>query len=626
MRRLRAGDAAATAALCQRALRKFPGDANLHRLLGAAQLRQRQPALAAASLGRAIDLDPRGSAAYQGRAEALLLMGQADAAVRDLEAARRLTPDRPAILLRLGRAYAAAGNRPAALQALRMLASSHPADVPLVHELGLALCELGQFAEAEPLFAEVVAMSPQRADVWFDLGWVQQRRDRLEESIASFRRAAELVPERADYWSALGTIQTVTGEHDAATAAFRRALQQDPRHAASLAGLGHVLKTLGDSEGAVSAYRRCIEAHPDDGETYWALADLKTFRFDDGDLEAMRHRLEAGRLGSDQRIPMLFALGVACEQRQLFDQAFRCFAEANSMCRERESYDADRTHRLCERLVEVFSPAFLEQHAAAGDPDPAPIFIVGMPRSGSTLVEQVLASHRDVDGTYELPEFDQLARGAAARPGQANDYPDNLLRMSDQDFRRLGKDYIDSTQRYRNGAPRFTDKMPNNFVHIGLIALALPNATIVNVMRHPLDSCLGSYKQKFAAGQAFSYDLNDLGRYYLDYRQIMDHWHRLLPGRVLDLQYEELVQDFEPCVRRLLEHCRLPWDAGCLRFHETRRAVRSASSEQVRQPLNRQGLHRWRRYESHLDPLVDVLEPRLRELPPGWWPSRLTTQ
>jgi len=577
MARLRAGDPAAAERLCRQALQSHPDDANLHVLLGAALLQQGHPQAAEASLTRAIELAPTFPRAYEARAEALLAQGRWADSLSDLQRADGLAPGQPAILLKL----------------------SH------------ALRQLRRWAEAEAALERLVQRVPGSFRGWMDLGLTQQQRDRLVEAERSFNRAAALEPLQAEPQVARGVVLALAGRHEEAVAAFRRALELDSVNADALAGLGHVLKTLGDADGAIAAYRACIAAHPDDGEAWWALADFKTFRFDDRDVATMRARLVSDELTPASHVGLLFALGTELDRRREFDAAFECFRRGNALRRGQERYDPERNRRLHDELREVFTRDLLAARAGHGHPDPAPIFIVGMPRSGSTLVEQILASHGQVDGTYELPELGQVARSTAIGREDGLRYPATLRHLDVAAWAGLGQRYLDLTRVHRGSATRFTDKMPNNYVHVGLLALILPNARIVNVRRHPLDTCLSCYMQLFAHGQSFSYDLRDLGEHYLQYRQLMDHWHSVLPGHVLDLQYEDLVADFEGQLRRLLDYCGLPWDDRCLAFHETRRVVRSASSEQVRRPLYGGASNRWQDYRQHLAPLIEVLAPLL---------------
>jgi hypothetical protein len=276
------------------------------------------------------------------------------------------------------------------------------------------------------------------------------------------------------------------------------------------------------------------------------------------------------------------------------------------------NYDPVQTEVLHQDIKATFTQEFLDQKKNIGNQDPSPIFIVGLPRSGSTLIEQILSSHSQVDGTSELPDLSKVVMSINKRnKGKGPGYPTAVTELEDEEFYKLGTQYIESTQRVRRGAPYFTDKMPNNFPTIGFLSLFLPNAKVINSIRHPIDSCLGCYKQHFARGQTFTYDLVELGEFYLEYHKLMQYWHAVLPGKVLDVQYEEMVSDQENQTRRLLEYCGLPWEDACLNFHETDRPVRTASSEQVRQPIYSTSLDRWKKYESHLQPLIEILEPIL---------------
>jgi len=276
---------------------------------------------------------------------------------------------------------------------------------------------------------------------------------------------------------------------------------------------------------------------------------------------------------------------------------------------------------LHDRFIETFSKGFLDERAGTGCPSNAPILIVGLPRSGSTLIEQILASHPDVEGTHELPDLGRVARSVGLGRDDRKAYPQVVPFLSDEELFDLGEEYLRRTERHRVGnRPRFTDKLPNNFVHVGFLQLILPNARVINAKRHPLDSCLGSFKQLFARGQPFTYDPFELAEFYLEYQRVMDHWHEVLPGKVLDVQYENVVDDLETEVHRILDYCELPWNDACLRFYETERAVKTASSEQVRKPIYSTSRQLWRRYEQHLGPMIEILEPLLRELPEDWQP------
>jgi len=383
-----------------------------------------------------------------------------------------------------------------------------------------------------------------------------------------------------------------------------------------LLGLGHMLKTVGRQEEAVAAYRDCIRLKPGNGEIYWSLANLKTYRLSDEDIRAMEAQVERKDededFNSQSRVNFLFALAKAHEDRGNFDRAWQYYRDGNTTQRMEENYDPVRTEVMNDELIRTFDREFLERHAGQGHPSAEPIFIVGLPRSGSTLLEQILASHSMVEGTAELPYAGVVANSINRNRADGVTYPHAARDLSGEDFHRLGQDYLDLARIHRTeGKPRFIDKMPNNFPAIGLLHLILPNAKIIDARRYPLDSCLSCYRQLFAKGQNFTYDLTDIGEYFLQYQRMMDYWHEVLPGRCLTVQYEDMVTDFENQVRRLLAYCELPWEESCSRFYETDRPVRTASSEQVRQPVYTRSIHFWRNHESQLGELKQVLEPAL---------------
>jgi len=331
----------------------------------------------------------------------------------------------------------------------------------------------------------------------------------------------------------------------------------------------------------------------------------------------MQRQLERADLSDEARVQFCFALAKAREDRNDYAPAFELYERGNSLRRAVENYDPVQTEAINERIAAVFDAGFLAQHAGRGHPDPAPIFVVGLPRSGSTLVEQILSSHSMADATHELPEVGKLINRINRERRDGVSYPEAVRDFTDETWAALGRSYMEQTRQYRGGALRFIDKNPNNFASIGLLSLALPNARFINTRRHPLDTCLSCFKQLFAKGQPFTYDLLELGEYYLQYDRLMTHWHAVLPGRVLDVHYESVVANQEAQTRQLLEFCGLPWEDACLRYYETQRAIRTASSEQVRRPIYTDSIGIWRHYARELVPLIEVLEPVLSSLPPG---------
>ena len=472
-----------------------------------------------------------------------------------------------------------------------------------------------RYPEAEALLRQAVKVAPGFSRAWSDLCGAQLEQEKFDEVIENAKQLIKLNPNSAEghVWLAAGT--AADGRHSAAIAAYDKALEVDPTHVGAMCGKGNALRTIGDQDGAIAAYRSSIEANPLYAEAYWSLANLKTFRFDDQEVDDMLALVGDDRIPTDGQVQLNNALGLEFEAREDYDRAFEFIDRGNVLRRDREFYDRVENEERTDLAIESFTPQFIEDNAGHGYPDPAPIFIVGLPRSGSTLLEQILSSHTSVDGTHELPELGKTIRGNPKLVDPGVRYPTSVTTIDADGYFQLGREYMERTRRYRGDCPFFTDKNPNNFVHVGLIHLILPNAKIINARRHPLDSCFGSYKQLFAQGQPFTYDLVELGEYYLQYQRLMDHWHELLPGRVLDVKYEEVVQDLEGQVRRILEYCELEWEESCLKFHETSRSVKSASSEQVRQPIYSSAINKWRRYESHLGPLIETLEPLLSRLP-----------
>jgi tetratricopeptide (TPR) repeat protein len=374
--------------------------------------------------------------------------------------------------------------------------------------------------------------------------------------------------------------------------------------------LGHALKTAGRHAESIEAYTSSIAKAPNLGEAYWSLANLKTFRFTPEQTLTMRAQLADAKLSAEDRFHFEFSLAKALEDAGEYQESFAHYREGNRLRRAMIRYDADENHAHVERSKRFFTREFFAQRQGWGCPAPDPVFIVGLPRSGSTLIEQILASHSQVEGTMELPDVAMLARvvgNRTTRPTGAA-YPRALEKFSAEELRALGERYLSQTRIQRKtAAPLFIDKMPNNFAHLGFIHLMLPNARIIDARRHPLGCCLSGFKQHFARGQNFTYDLAEIGRYYRDYVQLMAHFDEVLPGRVHRVFYENMVEDTEAEVRRLLEYCRLPFEEGVLRFHENQRAVRTASSEQVRQPIFRDGMEQWRHFDAWLGPLKEAL-------------------
>jgi tetratricopeptide (TPR) repeat protein len=630
--------------LCRELLQKTPEDVNILGLRGAVLIKLNRLEEAEAVLRHTVRLAPSFAKPHEDLGIALLEKGDAAGAVDVLENAVRLDPALELAWFNLGKALARLGKgveadaayeksfelnpeRKMAAHAAelhrdgrleeaerlyREVLRANPRNVDAMRMLGRIALSSKRNADAERLFRRAVSIAPDFVGAWLDLGRVLKDTDSHEEALACYQRVIELQPDNPKGHFLLAGVLGPAGRTFEAIESYRRALALEPDHPGALLGLGHVLKTVGRLEEAVDAYRECIRCRPDNGGSYWSLANLKTYRLCDEDIEAMQANLERAELSDTSRVNFLFALAKAFEDRGQFELAWDYYATGNASQRAHEYYDPVQTEFINDAIIDVFDADLLAEKAGGGDPDRAPIFVVGLPRSGSTLLEQILASHSAVEGTSELPYLGRVATSLNRNRADGVNYPQAVRELAPANFAALGREYLRRAGRHRvEGARRFIDKMPNNFPTIGFLHLILPNAKIIDARRHPLDSCLSCYRQLFARGQSFTYDLTDIGEYFLQYQRLMDHWHAVLPGRVLTVQYEELVGDFENQTRRLLEYCELPFEDACLKFYETERPVRTPSSEQVRRPIYTSSIGFWRNYDDRLGELRDVLAPCL---------------
>ena len=487
---------------------------------------------------------------------------------------------------------------------------SHVEGMRLLAEIGV---RLGALEEAEFLLESAAAFEPANLPARIDYVRVLGRRQKFTRAREEAARLLEAHPDNVQLRSLHAVECLQAGAYEEALAGFARVLEQLPGDPVTLTSRGHALKTCGDYEEAVAAYRSALASRERHGEAWYSLANLKTYRFDDGELAAMERVLTTPGLSAADRVYLSFALGKAEEDRKDYEASFRHYAEGNRLKRAASRYDADAMSRELAAQWEHCDRALFEAREGAGCPAPDPIFIVGMPRAGSTLLEQILSSHSQVDGTQELPNILALSQQLRRREvdGETPGYPAVLKALDAEALEALGERFLEETRIHRQGAPRFIDKMPNNFRHIGLIHLILPNARIIDARREPMACCFSNFKQLFAEGQEFSYDLGDTGRYYREYVALMDHWDAVLPGKVLRVQHEDVLDDLEGQVRRLLDFLELPFEPGCLRYWETERAVRTPSSEQVRQPIFRSAREQWHNYAPWLQPLRDALGERL---------------
>ena len=463
--------------------------------------------------------------------------------------------------------------------------------------------------EAERLLESALALAPNYRAARLDYARVLLERQKYLQASEAIDRLRSSEPDNRDYLSAHAAACVGLGLYESAIATYRQVLAASPLSCELQVTLGHALKSVGRQTEAIESYHRAVEIRPGFGDAYWSLANLKTYRFREQEVESMRTQESAPAAHQVDRYHLCFSLGKAYEDQSEFRESWRFYELGNALKRAESRYQPEFTEINTRRQIEVCTNQFFTARRGAGVPDPDPIFIVGLPRSGSTLLEQILASHSQVEGTHELANVPRIAAEIEGPRADLHDprYPGKLTRLRDEDFRMLGQRYLAETRAYRGHKPYFVDKMPNNFRHLGLIQLILPNAKIIDVRREPMACCLGNLKQLFASGQEFTYRTEDIARYYRTYLELMRHWDAVLPGRVLRVWYEDVVGDLEASVRRILEFCGLEWEPLCLEFHKTHRSVRTASSEQVRLPIFRDGLSQWRNYERWLAPLKDSL-------------------
>jgi tetratricopeptide (TPR) repeat protein len=533
------------------------------------------------------------------RARALRAAGR-DAEAEDLELAAIDASVGNPLLVEAAAALVAGDLRKAEL-ILRPYLSDDPFDVAAIRMMAELAGRLGRYRDAEALLRRALELAPGFRPARSNLATVLHRQNRSAEALEQLDLLLAEDPENPSHANLKAAALGRIGEFDEAIELYESVLAKAPDQPKIWMSYGHVLKTVGRQPDSIAAYRRAIALRPGLGEVWWSLANLKTYRFDDADVAAMQAALEGPGLSDDDRLHLHFALGKALEDRGEAEASFRHYAQGNAIRRTQLPYDPEDTAEQVARAKAIYTPDFFAARAGWGCPAPDPIFILGMPRAGSTLIEQILASHSQVEGTMELPDIPALAARIGSGPKPLADY-------SADEIRALGEEYLDRTRIQRKTArPFFIDKLPNNWAHVGLIRLILPNAKIVDARRHPLASCFSNFKQHFARGQSFTYGLRDVGLYYAAYVELMAHFDAVLPGAVHRVIYERLVDDTEGQIRALLDAMRLPFEPACLRFWETERAVRTASSEQVRRPINRDGLEPWKPYDPWLAPLKEAL-------------------
>jgi tetratricopeptide (TPR) repeat protein len=596
---------------------------------------------ALATLAGLEQLHPRFSRLYQERGHCHVALKQAPAAIDAFLRGVRINPALPASWSMLEGLYRMSGQTANAAEAAAHVATLKKLPPEVV--TATALFSDGELTTAEHVIRAFLVRHGHHVEAMRLLARIGIERDVLDDAQLLLEAVLDVAPDyhpaRFDYAQVLvkrhmyqraqeqaqkllvadpadrsyRTLHAMTcvglGQHQRAIELYRELLPGALQPAELHLSIAHTLKTLGRRDEAIAEYHAAAAARAGYGDAWWSLANLKTYRFADAEVDQMRAAESAASTSLTDRYQLCFALGKALEDQEQYQTSFEYYARGNALKRSASRYRPEVFERNTRLQIEVCMPQLFARNRAGGAPAADPIFIVGLPRSGSTLIEQILASHSAVEGTQELAEIPRLVVELVGRDSDLDNphYPAVLADMTPADFRRLGEKYLGDTRIYRTGKARFIDKMPNNFRHVGLIHLMLPNAKIIDARREPMACCFGNFKQLFASGQEFAYSVEDIARYYRTYMELMRHWDAVLPGRVLRVQHEDLVDDLEGNVRRLLDYCGLGFEPACVEFHKTERSVRTASSEQVRQPLYREGLDQWRHYEPWLGPLSAAL-------------------
>jgi len=624
-------------------LKKFPNDPNALRLSGVSSLEQEKPEVALIPLQKAIRVAPKFLQAHENLAQAWTQLGDLNKAEvcfkkcleldasnfsnwkalgdvlsdqgKDEEADKAyknaISTDKKYLDLQKAMSQVQKGNLGEAEKIYREILSDDPNNVDALRLLALLASRTGAVDQAINMLENCTKIAPDYALAWENLAKMYRQKDdpdSLQKAAFCFTKATELRPNWAEGWAGLGTMQTRSSQHEEGIESYKKSIELKANQPRVHLSLGHVYKTTGNQEACISSYNEAISFDNNFGEAYWSLANLKTYKFSGEEISIMEKKIELTEVPEREKVHFLFSLGKALEDMGNYDKSFEYYKRGNDLNRGRTTYDPKAIEALSERLKQFFTEERFHENKDFGDNSNSPIFIVGLPRSGSTLIEQILASHSKIEGTMELPNIMNIARKLGNSSKDRTAYPEVIESLQGSDLTDLGKSFIDETQFLRTGKHYFIDKMPNNFSHIGLIKLILPNAKVIDARRNPMDTCFSCFKQLFARGQAFTYDLSEIARYYVNYVNLMDHWDKVLPGYVFKVQHEDLINNQEGVTRDLIEFCEVDFESSTLEFYKTKRAVKTASSEQVRQPINTKGVNQWKNYEAHLKDLKFHLE------------------
>jgi tetratricopeptide (TPR) repeat protein len=472
---------------------------------------------------------------------------------------------------------------------------------------------LGYFDDAELLLEKAVEFKPNDGELRLKYATILRKKQKFAKTMEQVNILCDQYPDNLNYQAQKASEIMQNGRHEEAITILDNILEKNPYNFSTFTSKGHAQKTLGQTDQAIKSYQSAYQIKSDHGEAYFSLSNLKTYSFSSDELDAMRNHAQRVDLSLRDKAYFHFALAQGCESIGEFDEAFLHLEKGNKIKNDQSKYSIERMDAELQAQIDICNEDFFDNLGAGGHQTNDPIFILGLPRAGSTLIEQILASHSMIDGTLELPNILSTAQGLRGDDiyGKLGNYPKSMESLTAAKRESLGKIFIDDTKMHREHAPMFTDKMPNNFRHIGLIHLIMPNAKIIDARRYPLDCCFSMFKQLFAQGQEFTYGLAEAGSYYNSYVKLMDHWDRVLPNKILRVNNEDVIDDLDGQVRRILDYLELPFEEQCISFHETDRSVRTASSEQVRQPINKKGMGRWKPYAKHLKPLLDNLDNEL---------------
>ena len=587
--------------------RLHPGFSRLYQEQGHCQVAARNPGAAIEAYLTAVNINVALPASWQALEVLFKSAGNAtDAATAAAHVAKLASL--PAAVV-MATSLFADGETHAAEQVIRQFLTTHGNHVEAMRLLAQIGIKLEILDDAEVLLEGVLILAPEYHLARYDLVQVLLQRHQAVRAHAEALKLLAADAANRNFRTVYATVCVALGRHEEALTVYRQLLEEAPRAAAIHLSVAHVLKTMGQQAQAIEAYRAAAAAKPDYGDAYWSLANLKTYGFADEEIERMRRAEASPSTALIDRYHLCFSLGKALEDRAEYGESFEFYERGNALKRAEIRYQAAALERVAKLQTSVCTREFFASRAGTGCERADPIFIVGLPRSGSTLIEQILASHSQVEGTMELADIPRLVHSLQGRHATEahSAYPAVLGSLSAGQLRQMGEKYLADTQIFRTTKPFFIDKMPNNFRHLGLIHLILPNARIIDARREPMACCFSNFKQLFASGQEFTYGLEDIARYYRMYVELMAHWDAVLPGKVLRVQHETLVGDLQGNVRRILDFCGLGFEPACLEFYKTERSIRTASSEQVRQPIFTEGLTQWRHFEPWLGPLKSAL-------------------